>query len=385
MDTFFKDTVKFIRDVYATEDVIPLHQPSFIGNEKKYLEQCIDTGYVSSVGNFVNIFESKIAEFCGTRYATATSNGTSALHIALILAGVKPGDEVITQPLTFIATVNAITYCGAQPVFLDIDIDTLGLSPDSLNQFLESNTIIKDDGFCYNLSSGKRLTACLPMHTFGHPVKITRLQEICIKYNLKLIEDAAESLGSYFQGKHTGSFGIMGILSFNGNKIITSGGGGAIITDDELLAKRAKHLTTQAKVPHQWAFIHDEIGFNYRMPNINAALCLAQLESIHIFLDSKRKLSGLYEKFFKNSPFTFVKEPVGASSNYWLNSILLNDIHQRNDFLKFTNAEGIVTRPAWELIHSLVMYRNCQSGSLNNSIYISERLVNLPSSYSKTY
>jgi perosamine synthetase len=385
MDIYFKKTVKLIRDLYGTNDPIPLHQPSFTGNEKMYLEQCIDTGYVSSVGAFVNQFENKIAEFCGTRYAVATANGTSALHIALLLAGVKPGEQVITQPFTFIATVNAITYCGASPVFTDIDSDTLGLSPDSLLEFLESNAVVKDDGFCYNLHSGKKIAACLPMHTFGHPVKITRLLEICNKFGLILVEDAAESLGSYFNKKHTGSFGKVGTLSFNGNKIITAGGGGAIVTNDEALAKKAKHLTTQAKVPHPWSFEHDAIGYNYRMPNINAALCLAQLETINIFLEAKRRLAGLYEKFFSDSPFTFIKEPDGASSNYWLNAILLENIQQRDEFLKYTNSCGIMTRPAWKLINQLEVYKHCQSINIENSEYLSQRLVNLPSSFSQNY
>ena len=307
VDILFKNTVKFIRDIFDTNDLIPLHQPSFIGNEKLYLEQCIDTGYVSSVGEFVNRFEKEIAEYCGAGYAVATANGTSALHIALMLAGVRPGDEVITQPLTFIATVNAISYCRAHPVFVDVDADTLGLSPVKVLEFMESQCIRNSDGHYYNRKSGRRIAACLPMHTFGHPVKIDRLSEICRKFNLQLIEDAAESIGSLFKGKHTGTFGIIGTLSFNGNKIITAGGGGAIITNDEALAKKAKHLTTQAKIPHSWAFEHDEIGYNYRMPNINAALCLAQLENIDTFLEKKRKLAGLYENFFKDDSFYFHK------------------------------------------------------------------------------
>ena len=297
MDIFFKKTVDFIRDLYATQDPIPLHQPSFIGNEKLYLKRCIDTGYVSSIGEFVSLFENKIADFCGTRYAVATTNGTSALHTALILAGVKEGDEVITQPLTFIATVNAISYCGAKPVFVDIDMDTLGLSPVKVYEFLESNCVKKRDGIFYNRQSGRRVAACLPMHTFGHPVKIDQLSEICREFGINLVEDAAESLGSYFKGQHTGSFGVFGTLSFNGNKIITAGGGGVILTNNEALAKKAKHITTQAKVPHPWSFEHDEVGYNYRMPNINAAVCLAQLEKLGIFLSAKRKLAACTNSF----------------------------------------------------------------------------------------
>jgi perosamine synthetase len=385
MDIYFKKTVEFIRDLYSTKDPIPLHQPSFIGNEKKYLKQCIDTGFVSSVGEFVNLFEKKIAEFCGAKYAVATVNGTSALHIALLLAGVKSDEEVITQPFTFIATVNAITYCGAHPVFIDIDNDTLGLSPEKVYTFIKLQCLRKKDGHYYNRQSGRRIAACLPMHTFGHPVKIDRLTEVCNKFKISLVEDAAESLGSYFNGKHTGTFGMSGILSFNGNKIITGGGGGSIITNDENLAKKAKHLTTQAKISHPWSFEHDEIGYNYRMPNINAALMLAQLENINIYIETKRKLAGLYDNFFKGTPFIFVCEPNGTTSNYWLNSILLDNLAQRNEFLEYTNSCGVITRPAWRLISQLEMYKHCQTENLDNSMHIAERLVNIPSSYSKTY
>lgn len=384
MDILFKKTVQFIRDLYATNNPIPLHQPSFIGNEKKYLEQCIDTGYVSSIGGYVSQLETELAGFCGTKYAVATSNGTSALHIALMLAGVKQGDEVITQPLTFIATVNAISYCGAVPVFIDIDPDTLGLSPSGVNSFLEIQCVKKNDGYYYNKLSGRRIAACLPMHTFGHPVRIDSLIEVCDKFEIPLIEDAAESMGSYFKKRHTGSFGILGVLSFNGNKIVTAGGG-AILTDNETLAKRAKHLTTQAKLSHPWAFEHDEIGYNYRMPNINAALCLAQLESINIFLKAKRKLARLYEEFYKKTSWQFIKEPSNSLSNYWLNAILLDNSIQRDEFLKYTNNSGIRTRPAWKLINQSELYKHCLTLELHNSIYIAERLVNLPSSYSESY
>jgi perosamine synthetase len=383
MDIYFEKTVEFIRDLYSTKDPVPLHQPSFIGKEKQYLEECIDTGYVSSAGEFVNLFEKKIADFCGTKYAVATVNGTSALHIALLLAGVKPAEEVITQPFTFIATVNPITYCAAHPVFVDIDTDTLGLSPEKVYSFLEVQCIRKKDGHYYNKQSGRRIAACLPMHTFGHPTKIDGLVDICKAFKIPIVEDAAESLGSYYKEIHTGAFGLSGVLSFNGNKIITAGGGGAIITNDEALSKKAKHLTTQAKINHPWSFEHDEIGFNYRMPNINAAICLAQLENIKIFLETKRRLANLYDTFFKSTPFTFIHEPKGATSNYWLNAILTDDLVQRDDFLEYTNGHGIKTRPAWHLINQLEMYKHCQTMNLENSINISERLVNLPSSYSK--
>ncbi len=385
MDTLFKKTVEFIRELYSTEDVIPLHQPVFIGNEKKYLNQCIDTGYVSSVGEFVTRFEMELARYCGSRFTVATSNGTSALHVALTLAGVGKEDEVITQPLTFIATINAITYCNASPVFLDIDRNTLGLSPDSVLAFLESDCTKTGNGMIMNRHSGKRIAACLPMHTFGHPVRIDKLKEICDAFGIPLVEDAAESIGSRFRQKHTGTFGILGAISFNGNKTITAGGGGAILTDDETLAIRAKHLTTQAKIQHPWAFIHDEIGYNYRMPNINAALCLAQLEQAAIFVEAKRRLADLYLNFFRDTPFEFFSEPSETRSNYWLNSILLDNKNQRDQFLEFTNSCGIKTRPAWTLINHLDMYNKCFTGDLQIAENIADRLVNLPSSYSANF
>jgi perosamine synthetase len=384
VDILFKKTVSFIRDLFGTGESIPLHQPSFIGNEKKYLENCIESSYVSSVGEFVTSFEKSIADYCGTKYAVVTVNGTSALHIALLLAGVKPGDEVITQPLTFIATINPITYCGAKPVFLDVDKCTLGLSPEKVEGFLEKECCRKG-GVLVNRNSGRRIAACLQMHTFGHPGKMDLLKNICDNNGIELVEDAAESMGSIYGKKHTGTFGKCGTLSFNGNKIITSGGGGAIITNDEEFARKAKHLTTQAKINHKWEFRHDEIGYNYRMPNINAALGLAQLENIEVFLAGKRKLAGLYDAFFCNSGIEFFREPEGAASNYWLNSIILKDKEQRDLFLKISNNNGILTRPAWCLINQLEMYRNCQTAELEYSINISERLVNIPSSYSINY
>ena len=290
-----------IRELYCEpEKFIPLHTPLFIGNEKKYLEECIDSTYVSSVGKFVGLFEDKIAEYTGSVRAVACVYGTSALHIALKLAGVEQHDEVITQPLTFIATANAISYCGAKPLFLDVDIKTMGLSPTALETFLSSDTEMKTDG-CYNRSTGNRIKACVPMHTFGHPCRIDEIALICQKYKIELIEDAAESIGSFYKGKHTGTFGKTGVLSFNGNKIITTGGGGMLLFNDEDLAQRAKHLTTQAKIPHAWEFDHNEIGYNYRMPNINAALGLAQMEQLNFFLENKRELADNYKLFFKDS------------------------------------------------------------------------------------
>ena len=376
----FADIVAFIRKAYGKpEGFIALHEPLFAGNEKKYIEECIDSTYVSSVGKFVDRFEDDIARFTGAKKAVVCVNGTNALHLALMLAGVKPGEEVITQPLTFIATANAISYCGAHPLFVDIDKDTLGLSPQALEFFLRENAEITGDG-CFNKATKRKITAVVPMHTFGHPCRIDKIAEICGKYNIQLVEDAAGSLGSYYKGIHTGTFGNIGVLSFNGNKIITTGGGGMLLFNDEALAQKAKHLTTQAKVPHAWEFIHDNIGYNYRMPNINAALGVAQLEQIDKFLIAKRYLAKDYKAFFDSIGIKFVDEPENSASNYWLNSVLLNDKQERNDFLRYTNSNGIMTRPVWELMNRLPMFSSAQSGDLCNSEWIADRLVNITSS-----
>lgn len=371
--------VDFIKQTFNTNEFIPLHEPRFIGNEKAYLNECIDSTFVSSVGKFVDMFEQKIAEFTGAKFAVATTNGTSALHIALLLAGVENGDEVITQPLTFIATCNAISYCGANPVFVDVDRDTMGLSPASLEAFLNEHGKIIDHR-CINKTTGKTIKACVPMHTFGHPCRIDEIKEICERWHITLVEDAAESLGSYYKGKHTGTFGRLGAISFNGNKIITSGGGGCIITDDEALAKKAKHITTTAKVPHRWEYTHDMIGYNYRLPNLNAALLVAQLEELDGFLENKRELATMYETFFDGGEIGFVKEPENAKSNYWLNSVLLKDREERDTFLQVTNDNGVMTRPIWTLMNRLEMFKGCQCGDLTNSNYLEDRVVNIPSS-----
>lgn len=376
----YSNIVRFIRDVYKTEEFIPLHEPRFIGNEKQYLNECIDSTFVSSVGKFVDKFEALTAEYTGSKYAVVCVNGTEALHLSLKLAGVNAGDEVITQPLTFIATANAISYTGAVPVFVDVDKDTMGLSPVALENFLEEFGVIRNDGFCYNKSTGRRISACVPMHTFGHPVKIDELVKICNTYNIKLIEDAAESLGSKYNNKHTGTFGFIGTLSYNGNKTITTGGGGMILTNDEATAKLAKHLTTQAKVPHPWAFVHDHIGYNYRLPNINAALGCAQMEQIHFFISQKRKLASMYSDFFKSTDIQFFVEPNGGESNYWLNAVVLNDIKERDQFLAYTNENKVMTRPIWQLMNRLEMFKACQAGSLVNSEWLADRVVNIPSS-----
>jgi len=375
----FDDVIDFVRSIYGKEGTIPLHEPLFMGNEKLYLNECIDSTYVSSVGKFVNEFEEKIAKYTDSKFAIATTNGTSALHIALLLSNVDEFSEVITQPLTFVATCNAIRYCGASPIFIDVDKDTMGLSPDSLNDFLSENTVLRNNQ-CLNKVSGKVIKACIPMHTFGHPCRISEIKEICDRYKVRLIEDAAESLGSFYKEKHTGTYGSLGILSFNGNKIITGGGGGCILTDDEELAKKAKHLSSTAKVSHKWEYIHDMIGYNYRMPNLNAALLVSQLENLTILLSSKKNIALAYREFFKDKPFSFFEEPLNSKSNYWLNSIILKDKEQRDLFLHETNSKGVMTRPIWTLMNTLQMFQGCQCGDLSNSNWLEQRVVNIPSS-----
>ena len=375
----FEGVTVFIQKIYKTTGFIPLHEPKFLGNEKKYLNECVDSTFVSSVGKFVDKFEEKIANYTGVKYAIATSNGTSALHVSLLLANVGCGDEVITQPLTFVATCNAISYCGANPVFVDVDKETMGLSPSALKGFLEKNTSIIDQQ-CINNYTGKVIKACVPMHTFGHPCRIDEIKCICDKYYIFLIEDAAESVGSTYKGRHTGTFGQVGVMSFNGNKIITAGGGGCIVTNDKALAKKAKHLTTTAKVQHKWNFNHDMVGYNYRMPNLNAALLVAQLENLDNFISSKRKLANVYEAFFNSTNYVFVKEPMDSKSNYWLNSILLKNKQQRDEFLDETNSSGIMTRPIWTLMNKLPMFECAQCGDLINAEWLEERVVNIPSS-----
>ena len=375
----FSSVVNFIREIYNTDSFIPLHEPRFVGNEKKYLNECIDSTYVSSVGKFVDEFEKKIAQYVGAKYAIATTNGTSALHIALLLSNVTKNDEVITQPLTFIAICNAISYCGAAPIFIDVDKDNMGLSPTALKRFLESNTIIENQQ-CVNNTTGKIIKACVPMHTFGHPCRIDEIKEICDKYYISLVEDAAESLGSFYKDKHTGTYGQMGVLSFNGNKIITGGGGGCIITNNEALAKKAKHLTTTAKVPHKWKYTHNMIGYNYRMPNLNAALLTSQLENLKTFLSSKRSIAMTYKEFFKDKPYSFVEEPTNSQSNYWLNAIILQDKEERDLFLHETNSKGVTTRPIWTLMNKLNMFQEFQCGELSNAEWLEQRVANIPSS-----
>ncbi len=379
MDNSHQAVIEFIRGLYKTEIFIPLHEPRFFGNEKKYLSECIDSTFVSSVGKFVDQFELMIREFTGAQYAVATVNGTAALHIALKLVGVEAGDEVITQPLSFIATCNAISYCNAKPVFVDVDLDTMGMSPESLKAFLSLNTR-QESGKCINNATGKKIAAIVPMHTFGLPCRIQEIKEICQKFNISLVEDAAESLGSYFKEKHTGTFGRVGTFSFNGNKTITTGGGGMIITNDLELAKRAKHITTTAKIAHPYEFVHDEVAYNYRLPNINAALGCAQMESLSSQLKSKREIASEYEKFFSGTNFQFAKEIDGAHSNYWLNAIVLEDRSQRDLFLKHLNDAGVMSRPIWCLMNKLHMFSDCQAADLSNAAWLEDRVLNIPSS-----
>jgi perosamine synthetase len=375
----FDSFIRLVREIYQTDGFIPLHEPRFVGNEKQYLLDVIDSTFVSSVGPYVSEFEQKIAEYCDSKHAVATVNGTAALHIALLLAGVKQGEEVITQAVTFVATCNAISYCGAQPVFLDIDKATLGLSPLAVKGFLATFAECRDDGI-YNKSTGKRIAACLPMHVFGHPCDIVGLKRVCDQYGIPIVEDAAEALGSRYSNNHCGTFGKLGVLSFNGNKIITTGGGGMILTDDDELARQAKHLTTTAKLPHVWQFVHDQVGYNYRMPNLNAALGLAQLEQLPRFIQRKRELTDLYRDWAEQHAVDLVLEPAGARSNYWLHALRLNDAQQRDHFLELSNAQGVMTRPLWELMPNLPMYKQCQHDELINSYWLAERLVNVPSS-----
>jgi aminotransferase in exopolysaccharide biosynthesis len=365
--------------IYGGKTPVPLHRPVFEGNEKQYLADCIDSNFVSSVGAKVTEFEQRIADFTGVKHAVATVNGTAALHVALQLAGVERGDEVISQALTFIATCNALSYAGAHPVFVDVDLDTLGMSPEALRRWLLAHAEMRD-GLARNRSTGRRIAACVPMHTFGFPLRIAEVVAVCDEWGIPVVEDAAESLGSYVAGRHTGSFGKLATLSFNGNKVITTGGGGMIITDDELLARRAKHLTTTAKVPHPYEFVHDEVGYNYRMPNLNAALGCAQMELLPRMLAIKSEVAARYREFFAAQSVRFVDAPKGTTSNFWLNAIVLDSEAQRDDFLQFTNARGVMTRPVWRLMSRLEMFKDCQHDGLENSRWLEARVVNLPSS-----
>lgn len=376
----YSKIIGFIKEIFGNQEFTPLSVPVFAGNEKKYLEECIDTTFVSSVGKFVDRFENDMAEYAGCKKAIVCVSGTNALHMSMILVGVERDNEVLTQALTFIATCNAISYIGAHPVFIDVDKSTMGLSPDALKEWLVKHAVVKN-GQCYNKNTGRRVKACVPMHTFGHPVRIQEIANICEEYYIELVEDAAESIGSLYKGKHTGTFGKVGAISFNGNKTITTGGGGMMLFNDEELAVHAKHLTTQAKVPHRWEFRHDYVGYNYRMPNINAALGCAQLENLDKFIASKRQLALEYAEYFKNvDDIQFFTEPEDTFSNYWLQAVILKDKAAQQEFLQQTNDNGVMTRPIWELMNRLPMFEHCENDGLKNTIWFADRVVNIPSS-----
>lgn len=375
----FDEIFDFIKTLYPGQDPIPLHAPVFLGNEKKYLAECIDTTFVSYVGKFVTQFEQMTAEYTGAKYAVAMVNGTTALHIALIASGVKPGEEVITQPLTFVATANAIVHSGARPVFVDVDFDTMGMSPEKLEDFLKSTCELKPEG-AINRITGNKIAAIVPMHTFGFPCRIDEIVEVATKYNIPVVEDAAESLGSYYNSKHTGTFGVAGIFSYNGNKTITTGGGGMIITDSEEIAKRAKHLSTTAKVPHPYEFIHDEVGFNYRLPNVNAAIGVAQMEYLDKILQNKRETASKYAHFFRDYGWEFRVESKNSIANYWLNTLQIADQNTRESFLQKASSNSIMSRPTWKLMAELPMFVNAICLDIENSKKLAGLLINLPSS-----
>lgn len=372
--------IQFIRDTYQTNDCIPLHTPVFQGNEKAYVAETIDSTFVSSVGRFVDDFEKLIEEYTGSQKAVATVNGTAALNTALYLAGVRSDDLVITQALTFVATCNALYHMGAQPIFVDVSKTSLGLCPKAVAEYLEQHGRFNKQGVCVHKQTGQRISAVVPMHTFGHPVEIDELLVVCSRWNLVLVEDAAESLGSLYKSKHAGTFGAFGVLSFNGNKIITTGGGGVVLCKKTATGQHAKHITTTAKVPHPYEFYHDEPGFNYRLPNLNAALGCAQMEVLPVFLASKRELAKQYQTFFNGSGYEFVAEPSYAQSNYWLNAIICPDVVSRRQVLEETNACKVITRPVWQLMNRLPMFRNALRGDLSISEWLEAHLINLPSS-----
>ena len=375
----FKSTISFVQQQFKTKEFIPLHVPIFSGNEKKYLIDTIDSTFVSSVGAYVDQFESMMTEITKTKKAVAVVNGTSGIQVALRLAGVNSNDEVITQALTFVATINAIAYNNAYPIFLDVDIDTMGLSPKAVESFLEEFGDLRVDG-CYNKKTNRKISACVPMHTFGFPVHLNELIQVCSKWGIPVIEDAAESLGSEYDGKPTGSIGQLGVFSFNGNKIATCGGGGVIVTNDILLGEKGKYLTTTAKIPHPFEYVHDEIGYNFRMPNLNAALACAQLEQLDFFMVNKRQLALEYKSFFDSNGLKFRTENENTKANYWLMCLELENKIERDLFLKTTNENGVMTRPIWQLMFRLPMYQHCQRDEQKNAIYLEERIVNIPSS-----
>lgn len=373
-----KEIIAFVRDIYKTNDFIPLHAPTFCGNELAYVSETINSTFVSSVGKFVDKFEQKVQSYTDSVKAVATVNGTAALHAAMYMVGVKAGDLVITQALTFVATCNALHHMGAEPILLDVSKKSLSLCPLALGRFLDNFAELQEDG-CFHKESQRRISAVVPMHTFGHPAELDELVVVCNKWHIPLVEDAAESLGSFYKGQHTGTIGTVGAISFNGNKIITTGGGGMILCSTLELGNKIKHVTTTAKVPHPYEFFHDEPGFNYRLPNLNAALGCAQMESLSDFLENKRLLANKYEEFFLGSEYQFVLEPSYAKSNYWLNAVICPDTESRDQLLKNTNQAGVMTRPIWQLMHRLPMFKNAIRDDLVVSEWIEKHLINLPS------
>lgn len=374
-----KQIVDFVQSLYRTQGDIPLHVPFLQGNEKQFLNDCLSSTFVSSVGNLVGEFEKGLMNVTNSQSVVATVNGTSALHLCLKLAGVEANDLVITQPVTFVATCNAISYCGAEPVFVDVDLNTLSLCPLALASWLDENAFIDEAGSCRSLADDRQIKACIVMHTFGHPADLEGILKVLYKWNLVLIEDAAEALGSYYAGQHVGNFGAASALSFNGNKVITTGGGGAVLSNAEL-GKKAKHLSTTAKINDEYEFVHDRVGYNYRMPNINAALGCAQLEQLDFILNNKRRVALLYKEFFKGTEYRFIDEPKNCTSNFWLNGIIVEDKIVRNNVLKYANNLGVQARPIWRLMNKLPMYRHCHAGNLANSEWLADRVINLPSS-----
>ncbi len=378
-NNFCESLINVIKDIYKKDTEISLHSPKFGGNEIDYIKSTIASTFVSTAGEYVDLFEKKIAEFTNSKFGISTSSGTSALHTSLLLSGCDSECEVITQSLSFVATSNAILYCKSEPIFIDVEIDSLGMSPKSLKSFLSKNCEVRDDGLCWNKLSNKKIRACIPMHTYGFPLRIDKIKKICNDYNIILIEDAAESLGTYYKNKHTGSFGLMGTFSFNGNKIITTGGGGMIVTNSESLAREAKHITTTSKLKHKWEFYHDQVGYNYRMPNLNAALGLAQLEQIDLFLKNKTDIAYKYLDWAKKNDFHILEPIKDGVANYWINILITRTIEEKKLILEETNRIGINTRPAWNLIHTFPMFKHCQTDDLKNTKWLAKRIINLPS------
>lgn len=377
----YDSILNFIRDLYQQpEGFLPLIEPRFVGQEKAFLNDCIDSTFVSYIGKYVTQFEEDVASYTGAKYAIATVSGTTALYMALLLIGLKPGDLVLTQALTFVATANTVRHWGAEPAFIDVDRKSLGMCPEKLGAFLREECEQKSDGYTYHKASQRRIAACIPVHVFGHSVDMEPILNLCNQYHIPIVEDAAEGLGSRYKGKHLGTFGKMGMLSFNGNKIVTTGGGGMILTDDDELAQQAKYLTTTAKVPHRWEYMHDQVGYNFRLPNVNAALGCAQMEQLDGFVKDKRLVQDRYRQFFKELGMNFFSEQPDCYSNYWLNALILDNRTERNAFLEYSNDHQVMTRPCWNLLNKLPMYKDSITTNLEDAEFLEERIVCLPSS-----